>query len=102
MNSVGSNNLSLKYQRLTQPGCKDKGARKFRFVPKTQLLSRVIYYTFRTCLVLLNSLAITGVLLENILDFNLGLKELSLCHKLKYSNRYIFVIWQCTPLIFQT
>ena len=29
MNSVKSNSLSLKYQRLTPPGCKDKKIRKY-------------------------------------------------------------------------
>ena len=38
-NSVRSSNLSLKYQRLTSLGCKDKGMIKFEFVAKTQLLS---------------------------------------------------------------
>ena len=36
MNSVGSNNLSLKYQRLTPSGCKDIGIRKFDFIATTQ------------------------------------------------------------------
>ena len=36
MNSVRSNNLSLKYQRVTPSGCKDIGIRKFEFVVKTQ------------------------------------------------------------------
>ena len=30
------------------------------------------------------------------------LKELSLCHKLKFSNLYIFTTGWCRPLIFQT
>ena len=30
------------------------------------------------------------------------LKKLSLCHKLKCSNSYIFATWWCKPLIFQT
>ena len=38
MNSVGSNNVSLKYQRPTPFGCKDIGIRKFEFVAKTQFL----------------------------------------------------------------
>ena len=33
-----SNNLSLKYQRLTPSGCKDIGISKFGFVTKTQFL----------------------------------------------------------------
>ena len=37
MNSVRSNNLSLKYQRVTPSGCKDIGIRKFEFVVKTQI-----------------------------------------------------------------
>ena len=30
------------------------------------------------------------------------LTELSLCHKLKFSNPYIFETWWCKPLVFQT
>ena len=30
------------------------------------------------------------------------LNEMSFCHKLKFSNPYIFTIWWCKPLIFQT
>ena len=42
-NSVGSNNLSLKYQRFTPSGCKDIEITKFKFVVKTQfLLSSII------------------------------------------------------------
>ena len=29
-------------------------------------------------------------------------KELSLCHKLKFSNSFIFAIWWCKPFIFRT
>ena len=32
MNSVSSNNLSLKYQKCTLSGCKDIGIIKFEFV----------------------------------------------------------------------
>ena len=39
-NSVGSTNLSLKYQRSTLLGCTDIGIRKLDFVAKTQFLSR--------------------------------------------------------------
>ena len=38
MNSVSSNNLSLKYQKLTQSGCKDIRILIFGFVAKTQIL----------------------------------------------------------------
>ena len=38
MNSVRSNNLSLKYQRFATSGCKDIRIRKFEFVAKTQFL----------------------------------------------------------------
>ena len=34
MNSVRSNNLSLKYQRFIPSGCKDIANRKFEFVAK--------------------------------------------------------------------
>ena len=37
MNSVRLDNLSLKYQRFTRLGCKDKRIKKFEFVTKTQL-----------------------------------------------------------------
>ena len=36
--SVGSNSLSLKYQRFNPSGCKDIGIRKISFEAKTQLL----------------------------------------------------------------
>ena len=32
LNSVKSNNLSLKYQKITTSGCRDIGIRKFEFV----------------------------------------------------------------------
>ena len=38
MNSVRSNNLSLKYQRFIPWRCKDIGTRKFEFVAITQFL----------------------------------------------------------------
>jgi len=38
MNSVRSNNLSLKYQRVTTSGFKDIGVSIFKFVAKTQFL----------------------------------------------------------------
>ena len=38
MNSVRSNNISLKYQRFTTLGSKDKGIIKSEFVAKTQFL----------------------------------------------------------------
>ena len=34
MNSVGSNRLTLKYQRFTPSGCNDLGFRKFEIVSK--------------------------------------------------------------------
>ena len=39
MNSDGSNNQSLKYQRFTPSGFRDIGIRKLGFVAKTQFLS---------------------------------------------------------------
>ena len=36
INSVSSNNLRKKYQRLTPSDCKDVGIRKFEFKAKTQ------------------------------------------------------------------
>ena len=38
MNSVGSNDLSLKYQRLSPSGCKVIVMRKFKLVAMTQFL----------------------------------------------------------------
>ena len=38
MNSVGSNSLSLKYQRFTSSSCEDILIRKFKFVARTQFL----------------------------------------------------------------
>ena len=35
MNSVRSNDLNLKYQRITPTGCKDTGIEKFEFEAKT-------------------------------------------------------------------
>ena len=40
MNSGRPNNLSLKYQRFTPPGCKDIGIRKFGVVTNTQFLNQ--------------------------------------------------------------
>ena len=42
MNSVRSNNQSLKYQRFTPSGWKDIGTRKFQFVAKAQFPSAVL------------------------------------------------------------
>ena len=33
---------------------------------------------------------------------NLNRKDLSFCHKFWFSNLYIFAVWCCRPLIFQT
>ena len=41
MNFVGLNNLSLKYQKLTQLGYKDIGIRTLEFVTKTQFLWQI-------------------------------------------------------------
>ena len=40
INSVRSNNISLKYQRYTQSGCTVIGGRKYYFVAKTQFLNQ--------------------------------------------------------------
>ena len=43
--SVGSNNLSLKYQRFKPSGCQDIGSIKFEFVAKTyKKISSVPFY----------------------------------------------------------
>jgi len=47
MNIVRSNKISLKYQRFTQSGCKDKGVRIFVGVAKTQFPHECgIYFWF--------------------------------------------------------
>jgi len=47
MNSIKSNNqVSLKYERFTPSGFKDKGIRKFEFVAQTQFLrlkNKILY-----------------------------------------------------------
>ena len=48
MNSVRSNNVSLKYQRFEPSGCKDIGFENFEFVAKTKFLYSK--HTFKTCL----------------------------------------------------
>ena len=40
MNSLRSNNLSLKYQRFTTSGCKDIGIKQFQFLVKAEFLDR--------------------------------------------------------------
>ena len=51
MNSVRSNNLSLKYQSFTPSGCKDIGRRKFEFVAKTQILYTYTFFVTTVCIV---------------------------------------------------
>ena len=48
MNSVRSNNLSLKYQSFTTLGCKDIGIWNLEFVAKTQFL----YNNYNICYVI--------------------------------------------------
>ena len=43
MNSVRSNNLSLKNQRFTPSDCKDIGIRTFEFVAKTQFICKEFF-----------------------------------------------------------
>ena len=43
MNSVWSNNISLKYLRFTSQGCKNIGIRKIEFVAKTQIHIKKIW-----------------------------------------------------------
>ena len=38
----GTRQILLKYQRFTSSGCRDKGIRKFVFVPKAQFLSSLM------------------------------------------------------------
>jgi len=42
LSNARANNSSLKYQKNTPSGCKDKGISKFEFVAKTQFLWIVI------------------------------------------------------------
>ena len=48
MNSVRSNNISLKYQRDTTLGSKDIGIRKSEFVAKTQFLFSIFAWELDT------------------------------------------------------
>ena len=48
MNSVRSNNISLKYQRFKISGWRDIKIRKFELVAKTQFLCK--YLLFKECL----------------------------------------------------
>ena len=50
MNSVRPNNLSLKYQRYTQTGCKDIGIKQFEFMTKNQLLYKKAPFILNTSL----------------------------------------------------
>jgi len=50
MNSVGSNSLSLKYQRSTSSSCKDFGIRQVKFVAKTQFLNRFLRRLYNFCI----------------------------------------------------
>ena len=54
MNSGGSNNLSLKYQRFTLSGCRDKAIRKFKFVAKTQSIYKLGLTVLIFCLFVSN------------------------------------------------
>ena len=47
MNSVRSNNVSLKYKRPTPSGCKDIRIIKFEFVAKTQFFSPGVVWNYR-------------------------------------------------------
>ena len=67
--------------------CKNIGIRKSDFVAKAQFLSK-IFSRFRK-----GSIFVTEFMRK---------KELSLCHKLHYSNPNIFRIGYCKPFIFQT
>ena len=46
MNSGGSNNVSLKYERYAWPGCWDLGIIKLGFVEKTQFLYATLLLRF--------------------------------------------------------
>ena len=46
INNVRSNNISLKYQRLTPPGCIDIGFGKFDFVAKANFFRNVQSFKF--------------------------------------------------------
>ena len=52
MNAIGSNNVSLKYQRFTSEGCKDIGFAKTEFVAQTQFLLRKLIKILNTYKVL--------------------------------------------------
>ena len=50
INSIRSNSPSLKYQRFSPSGCKDKGVRKYKYVAKTQFLYRTTETNVFACL----------------------------------------------------
>ena len=79
MTTIGSNNLSLKYQRFTSSCCKNIRIRKF--VRLCNLLASLV-------LIIPSSMILT--------------KELSLWNQIKYLNLNIFRTRCCKPLIFQT
>ena len=47
--SVTSNNMSLKYQRFTPSGCKDKGIKKYEFVAKTHFKTKELNNALQAC-----------------------------------------------------
>ena len=59
MNSVGSNNLSLKYQRFKPLRCIDLGIRKFELVAKTKFI--FIYLELQSIVVIKNNSLFTEV-----------------------------------------
>ena len=59
MNAVRSNNVSLKYQRFTSSGCKDKRITKIEFVTKTQS------FTFKEHIIL------KKLLIKSMVEFNI-------------------------------
>ena len=82
--SVGSNNLSLNYQRLTPLDCKDKVIRKFKFFS----LDPISFSTFKIRF----KLKFTWVLTfhRNFLKHKLKWKENQFFNSKQKSNKYIF------------
>ena len=115
MSSVRSNNISLKYQRFTTLGFQDIGIRKSEFVSKNQLLWKSINWykvaisrkqksivsLIRKSLIFNKNCKVRPMLVFNFWFFFTNwvffififiTKELILCHKLRFSNPYIFAI----------
>ena len=73
MKYVRLNDLSLKYQRFTLTGSRDKGIRTFEFVAKTQILTTLDSRHIFHCKIISSDLLISISLQHNIIlrDLNI-------------------------------